>query len=241
MSVVMGESEAQRMFQLYNVGTSKAWGGSTVFWQVDVDGNVRAGKVMGYDPKNGHRIKEPSPRVAWVHSMLKIRFDLKQCRFGVHLLRDGDAQQVVIVESEKSALIGAWKMPEYTWLATGGIQMLKPTEALRGRDVILMPDLGAEEIWRAKLPALRSVCRSVSISNILTSIASDEQRQRGLDIADFILMDPTVGMVVERMKAGNPEMGDFISRMHLTATCTQEGPPDGMRMKPSKNQHLINQ
>ncbi len=227
---VMGKDEAKRMFLLYNVGTSKAWGGSTVFWQVDLKGRVRAGKVMGYDPTTGHRVKEPQSQVAWVHSLLKIPLDLKQCLFGEHPLRDSGAQQVVIVESEKSALIGAWKMPEYVWLATGGIHMLKPSEALRGRDVILIPDLGAEETWRAKMSAFKSVCRSVCLSDFLSRIATQEQRQRGLDIADFILMTPTVGMVIEQMKQLHPELDDFISDMRLTATSTSEGPPDEMKI-----------
>ncbi len=229
LAVVMGEDEVRRIFQLYNVGTSRAWGGAAVFWQVDHKGRIRAGKVMGYDPTTGHRVKESTPQVAWVHSLLKIPFDLKQCLFGEHFLRDAGAQQVVIVESEKSALIGAWKMPEYVWLATGGKDMLKPSQALLDRDVILIPDLGAEEIWRAKMPALKAVCRSVTISDYLSKIATDEQIKDGLDIADFILMEPTVGVAVEQMKARNTELGDFIHDMRLTATSTSKEPPGGIK------------
>ncbi len=230
LAVVMGESEAQRIFLLYNVGTSKAWGGSTVFWQVDVGGRVRVGKVMGYDPKTGHRVKEPKPQVAWIHSLMGIKLDLRQCLFGEHLLRQYSTKQVVIVESEKSAMIGAWKMPQYVWLATGGMQMLKPTEALRDRDVILIPDLGAEETWRARMGQFRAICGSVTLFGGLTKIATEEQRQMGLDIADFILMEPTVGMVVEQMKQLNPELAEFILALQLTPISTFEGIPEGWRV-----------
>lgn len=246
LSGVMGEDEVRRIFQLYNVGTSRQWGGAAVFWQVDHKGQIRAGKVCGYNPFTGHRIKKPKDLLIWAHWLLGIKMNLRQCLFGEHLLRDNPAQQVVIVESEKTALICAWKMPEYVWLATGGKDMLKPSQALLGRDVILIPDLRAEEIWRAKMPALKAVCRSVTISDYISKIATDEERKDGLDIADFLLMDPTVGVAVEQMKAGNPYLAEFMVDLKLTATSTQEGSPDGLKILPGKsdsaseNKQIIN-
>ncbi|MCC8037135.1 MAG: DUF6371 domain-containing protein [Bacteroidales bacterium] len=228
LSVVMGENQARELCLLYNVGTSKAYGGSTVFWQVDHMGQVKAGKVIGYDPKTGRRIREPKPQVAWGHSLMKINLDLKQCLFGEHLLSKRPAQPVVIVESEKSALIGAWKMPEYVWLATGGIQMLKPTEALRRRDVMLIPDLGAEEIWREKMEQLKPICKSVILSDCLSKRATEERRKAGWDIADFLLTEPAATMVIEDMKSRYPDLHDFIQGLQLTAISTLQGMPEGM-------------
>lgn len=103
---VIGESETNRIFRLYCVGTANKWGGSTVFWQLDVNGNVRAGKIMGYDRKTGHRIKEPQSQVTWAHSELKLSdFHLVQCLFGEHLLKERPTAPVALVESEKTALI----------------------------------------------------------------------------------------------------------------------------------------
>ncbi|MCC8036909.1 MAG: DUF3987 domain-containing protein [Bacteroidales bacterium] len=215
---------------LYKVGTSKAYGGSTVFWQVDHMGQVKAGKVIGYDPKTGHRVKDPKPQVAWVHSLMGIKMELRECLFGEHLLRQCSTKQVVIVESEKSALICAWKMPQYIWLATGGLYNLKPSEALRGRDVILIPDLGAEESWREKMEQLKPICKSVTLSESLTKMATDDQKRAGLDIADFLLTEPTAGMVIEQMKQLNPELADFILALQLTPISTSEGLPNGLRV-----------
>ena len=53
----IGKDAANRQFEHYKVGTSKKWGGATVFWQIDKEGNIRSGKIMGYNPKDGHRIK----------------------------------------------------------------------------------------------------------------------------------------------------------------------------------------
>ena len=88
----MGKENVDKLFSLYRVGTSKRWGGATVFWQTDRDGNVRAGKIMGYDAVTGHRIKEPFNQVSWVHSVRKVQdFRMKQCLFGEHLLSDSSA------------------------------------------------------------------------------------------------------------------------------------------------------
>ena len=43
---VFGEEETIRLFQLYRIGTSAKWGGSAVFWQIDMNGLVRTGKIM---------------------------------------------------------------------------------------------------------------------------------------------------------------------------------------------------
>ena len=43
---VFGESETNRLFDMYRIGTSAKWGGATVFWQTDINGQVRTGKVM---------------------------------------------------------------------------------------------------------------------------------------------------------------------------------------------------
>ena len=98
------------------------WNGATVFWQIDVSGNVRAGKIMGYDAKTGHRVKQPFNQVSWVHSVRKIPdFHMRQCLFGEHLLAYASsmARTVAIVESEKTALIAALFIPDLVWLATG--------------------------------------------------------------------------------------------------------------------------
>ena len=118
LSDTIGRSNAERLFKLYQVGTSKKWNGSAVFWQVDSNGQVHAGKIMGYDAKTGHRLKVPHPHVCWVHTELRLSgFNLCQCFFGEHLLVRYSDKTVFIVESEKTALIAAHFMPDGLWLA----------------------------------------------------------------------------------------------------------------------------
>ena len=43
-----GPDDAERMMREYCIGTSKHWPGACVFWQTDINGRVRTGKVMLY-------------------------------------------------------------------------------------------------------------------------------------------------------------------------------------------------
>lgn len=186
-----GEEEARRLYILYYVGHSEQWSGATVFWQIDAAGRVRAGKVMAYG-EDGHRVKDSQyARVSWVHSLLKIpNFNLCQCFFGEHLLLANPSAKVVIVESEKSAIICTHFFPLFVWIATGGKAgcfNFEASKVLRGRDVLLLPDLGAEDEWDKKAEMLRPICKSVKVLTTLTEKASDEHRTKGLDIADFLL------------------------------------------------------
>ena len=80
VAAIIGSEEAQRLMEMYRVGTSKHWQGATVFWQISADGNVRGGKIMLYDRLTGHRVQEPFPHINWVHSVLRLPdFKLTQC------------------------------------------------------------------------------------------------------------------------------------------------------------------
>ena len=221
LTKVAGKEKTDRLFNLYKVGTSKMWNGATVFWQIDINGNVRAGKIMGYDAKTGHRIKHPFNQVSWVHSVKKIPdFHMKQCLFGEHLLADASSstRTVAIVESEKTALVAAQFIPDFIWLATGGMHGCfnsKAMQVLRGREVILFPDLKATEEWRRKVPMLQSVCKRATCSDLLEKMATDEQRSQGLDIADFLLMEDTPQMILQKMIERNPALQTLIDTFDL--------------------------
>ena len=216
---IMGKEETERIFHLYKVGTSKKWGGATVYWQIDRHGRVRSGKIMLYNSSNGHRVKEPHSYVSWVHSELHLdNFNMKQCLFGEHLLPQYPSKPVAIVESEKSALIATHFMPDFIWLATGGIHGCFKEESikvLKNRSVMLCPDLGAFEAWETKIPMLSNVCSKVIISEHLEFVATEEQRKSGLDIADFLLMTETPVMALQRMIKRNPCIGTLVERLQL--------------------------
>lgn len=221
LTTVAGREKTDWLFKRYKVGTSKMWNGATVFWQIDVNGNVRAGKIMGYDTTTGHRIKQPFSQVNWVHSVRKMPdFHMKQCLFGEHLLADASssARTVAIVESEKTALVAALFIPDFVWLATGGMHGCFNREAmqvLKEREVILFPDLKATDEWRCKAKMLQFICKSAICSDLLERMATDGQRETGLDIADFLLMEDTPQMILAKMIERNPNLQLLIDELDL--------------------------
>lgn len=171
----------------YFVGTSWYWCGATVFWQIDVKGRIRAGKVMLYNSETGKRIKEPYNYITWMHKVLKLNdFNLKQCFFGEHLLVD-KTKAVAIVESEKTAIIASIYFPELIWLASGSLSNLtiEKCNVLKNRKVILFPDADGFSKWAEKAKELEQIA-TVLVSDLLEREATDEEKRLGLDIADYL-------------------------------------------------------
>lgn len=225
-----GAEDAFRLIEEYRVGTSKHWPGSCVFWQTDINGSVRTGKVMLYDADSGKRVKHPFNHVTWVHSLLKLPdFNLRQCFFGEHLLPMNRGKPVAIVESEKTALVAAYYLPEYVWLASGGKNGCFNSDALRvllGRQVILYPDIGATDQWRQKLNLLRNLGIEASIFNFLEEVATDEERTAGLDIADYLLQIEPDQAVLQAMIRSNPMLQKLIDDLQLTLVSVERYNPD---------------
>lgn len=195
LSSLWGNDETLRLFRLYNVGATHKMNCATIFWQTDINGRIRTGKVMRYG-SDGHRIKADGvASITWMHRMKAVAkaqpdFNLVQCFFGEHLLPIYRDAKVMIVESEKSAIIAAHYYPQFLWLASGGCcgcLNQSASQVLKGREVWLVPDLDAEDRWRDKLAMLRSITPTVGIVTSISDMATPEQRAAKLDIADFLL------------------------------------------------------
>ena len=112
-------------------------------------------------------------------------------------------------------------MPDVLWIATGGKNGCfneRTVSVLAGRDVVLMPDLGATQEWQARIPILDKNCRSVSGNDMLETMATEEQRSQGLDIADFLLMEDTPQMILQKMIDRNPALQTLIDGLSLELT-----------------------
>lgn len=218
---IVGYEASLKLFKLYRIGTSSIWNGSTIFWQTDLNGKVRAGKIIDYNPINGRRIKAPINRINWAHSILKIpNFHLKQCFFGEHLLQ-GSAKSVAIVESEKTALIAVHYMPEYIWLATGGKHGCFNSDAIKvlsGRRILLVPDLNAFKDWKEKESMFRKIGCEVNTFKFLEDNANKEQIYSGLDIGDFLLTEKTPHQILFELIEKNPLLKKLINKLNLI-TC----------------------
>lgn len=62
---------------------------------------------------------------------------------------------------------------------------------------------------------LESFCRHATCSDLLERIATGAQREAGLDIADFLLMEDTPQMILARMIQRNPALQTFIDTFGL--------------------------
>lgn len=176
------------VFCEYGVGFTKTL--SPIFWQFDVDGRCRGGKIVHYGP-DGHRIKDDdTKKVTWAHSLAKADlpegWKLSQCLYGENLLKRYPKATVGLVESEKTALICAGLMTNYVWVATGGrsTNINRAKVVLKGRKVVVFPDMDALGEWREKFAQEKNM----TISNILLKNTSPDMHDSTLDIADLLIM-----------------------------------------------------
>lgn len=184
----------ERLIQDYALGATKD--GRVIYWQIDTKGKVRTGKVMKYDPNTGHRIKSGGG-INWIHSIMKKQqilpedYNLVQCLFGEHLLKMYPEKPVALVESEKSSLIASGVYPEYIWLATGGKSQLsiEKLKVLRGRSVVMFPDIDGFDYWKNKVKEIESIGCNVRVSDILEKNATDQDRIDKIDLADWLIRD----------------------------------------------------
>jgi len=187
LSKIWDRSKAEFLANKYNVGTSIHWNGATTFWQQDIKGNVRTGKIILYNANTGKRIKKYYP--SWEHKKRELNnFNLEQCFFGEHLINSDGSKSIAICESEKSAIICSEFFPQFIWIATGGIHNLSrdKSKVLKGRNVILFPDVGGYDLWNDKIPKLTSLA-TFKTSSLLEKNATEQERKDGLDIADYLL------------------------------------------------------
>lgn len=216
---LFGLDRAYKLCDRYKIGTSKHYSGGTVFWQIDIEGKVHAGKIMAYHPTTGKRLKTQNggSYSNWVHSVLSLPdFNLSQCLFGEHLIRDTN-KTIAIAEAEKTAVIASIYFPDMVWIAAGTINGLSADKlkVLKGRKVILYPDLGkGYELWQKIADRY-----NFGISDILEARATPEQKADGLDLADFLIQitPPTHtfqykdGSTIELTPEGYPASWDLIT------------------------------
>ncbi len=184
-----------RAFEEYLVGSclKENNAGWAIFWQIDDKWRVLGGKMMRYRP-DGHRDRESRYRVDSAVSILSRMRQLNpgdarmgSCLFGLHRVDKYPDAKVVIVESEKTALLctafdGSGKR---IYMATGGKSAL--SESLlrplmqRGRDVTLSPDADACEAWLA-------VAKGINYARLsmLPPVRRREGTGEKADLGDFI-------------------------------------------------------
>jgi len=173
---IYGDVKTEKVINLYYLGTDPS--GCTLFWYVDKNMMVRKAKAIKYDVMGKRTGKIRSPYLN--------DNGYKACLFGEHLLKFGDKVKdiFVLVESEKTAIISSIILPEYWWLAYGGINGLTKDkmEVLEGYRVLIIPDMSenAVSIIRQKLPLMLQFGIHAKIWD-MTNGRTDEQLKQDLD------------------------------------------------------------
>lgn len=179
----------------YKIGTHSHWPGANVFWQIDNYGNVCMGKVMLYHKERFNRTKY----MTTIHSINRIHNPetekFSMCLFGLHLaFEEGNLnKKIVIVESEKTAILFYAMFPKVVALATSSLNNfnLKQLSPLKGRAILAYPDLSKnDEVfsqWSKTANDLNQFGFNIKVSDILEKNASDEEKSQGFDIGDYLL------------------------------------------------------
>lgn len=209
---LFGEDTAIELVKLYLIGRSrKCENEAVVFWRIDVNGCLRTGKIMNYDPETLKR----KDYFNFAHCLIDEYQNMNylQCFFGEHLLGEDPERPVAIVESEKTAIVMKVYFPQFTWIATGGKSGCKWRQysvykVLQGRSVFLYPDFGwsdkikgitCYQAWKEVADHIRSrIPVNIQVGHLLENYLPESKRDDGEDILDYFLKrDPLTGRAVD--------------------------------------------
>jgi hypothetical protein len=162
--------------ETYVIGTSKD--GGTFFWEINTGLQVQKAKISYYN-ENGKR-----------NNQFKVPYKNKEgycaCLYGEHLVYDDlkGKKTVILVESEKTAIVGYINLPEYIWIAYGGINGLTKSKLLPliGHTVLIIPDMSenAVNIIYSKVPLLIAMGINAKVWDMTEGKTDDELKSEGL-------------------------------------------------------------
>ena len=177
----LSEAQMAHAAERYRLGKSKK--GKPIFWMIDERGIVRDGRIGD----------------TWVSMIFKRRYPecgryivAKHCLFGEHLVNP-HCCTVAIVESEQSAVVLSELFPECIWMAYSypsnfTVDKLAP---LQGCVVSIYPHTDPTGCTYVSFLELADQARrlydiDLSVVSLLEEHASEEQKERCIDILDFI-------------------------------------------------------
>lgn len=180
----------------YRLGCYSLFGSDiyTVFPTIDIDGRVKNLKVQLYETDiMAPRFAKSVKKAYWLGKMW-VRDGLlpkdteynSKGLFGEHLLNQYPDQTIALVESPKNAIVGALEHPGFLWLATGNKTVLqrKLLEPLRERNIIVIPDRDAIELWTKNISTVKDMA-NFTVSDYCERVAPTDQPK--FDIADYII------------------------------------------------------
>jgi len=158
------EQKVINTLKKYYVRTDK---NSMIFPYINKSNQLTYVKKMGYNGFN---------RTKYIYTPFKAKIGVfKQCLFGLHLVDYSKA--VHVVESEKTALFCDIYYPNYTWIATGGLNMISKIDDLE--NAVIFADKGKSFVkWSERINTSK-----FTMNDMLEKTDLPE----GSDLADYIL------------------------------------------------------
>ena len=257
LNSLFGPEIVDQLISRYFIGASSYWNGATVFWYIDIESNIICGKLMYYNIISNNKViigkdckRDQNKNTQYASALEKTLQREKKglpewlikyrgnrtkisCLFGEHLLKAEPGKPVAIVESEKTAIIASVYLPEFIWLASGGMIHLTPPkfEVLKGRHVVLFPDLGkGYDTWKqleTQIPGLASM----AVADLLQRRATEEEKQQGLDIADYLLQFDYKEFSFPEIESQETSIPPQVIRDEGTTTIPDLHPPKGFEKK----------
>ncbi len=243
--------DLQRVINHYYLGTIE-YGyrkGAITFPFIDKKGAVRAIQVKQFN-KDNHTIATDYIHSILKKEYQKINSELPKwlidyekneskisCLFGEHLLTKYPMNPIALVEAPKTAVYATlyFDLPsstnDFIWLAVYNLSSLnlQKCKELKGRKIVLFPDLSengrAFDLWSKKAVDLnKNIPNSnFKVSNFLEEFATNEDKKRGADLADFLIKNDwrqfrrpqiqpiiiTVQNKIEPITSENDELNEF--------------------------------
>jgi hypothetical protein len=171
-----GNHRTDKVKEEYLIGTYSD--GSTMFWEINKKLQVQKCK-LSYYKKNGRRTER-------FNHVYTNKNGYYSCLFGEHLIIDSlkGKQTVILVESEKTAIVGSILLPRYTWLSYGGKNGLKQEkyECLIGHNVLIVPDMENEFVIVAKkkVVEMRKIGVLTNIWDMTNGRSDDNLKKHGV-------------------------------------------------------------
>jgi len=169
-------------------------GGGIIFWQIDENFRIHRGKVMWYNP-DGHRTKIPNGdgtergkiKMMWQFLKRDRKYEPEMCYFGQHLISLYPDKPIALVESEKTAIIAAYFIPEFNWLATLSLNNFNSHRLQFLKDyhnaVVVCPDKDGLQRWTEQAARIKDVMPTLKLKvNDFITQGSDKE-----DLADLLL------------------------------------------------------
>lgn len=207
--------DIERVIAQYHIGTvvNGYRKGATTFPFIDINYNVRAIQVKQFDHSNHtigtdflhsiiekHYQRNNQQLPKWIINYNQNETKVS-CLFGEHLLSKYPNNPIALVEAPKTAIYGTlyFGFPDghkdLLWLAVYNLSSLNlaKCKSLEGRNVFLFPDLSRENraynLWCAKAKNIQEqqVGSIYQVSNLLEKIASIQDKNKGKDIADYLI------------------------------------------------------